>query len=152
MDERYAGWTAEEVRAQLSAAADLENVFQLIDDCVGPFCRAAVNAGLTIDDLAVELGVTRALAQVCCDPEPAAGVRRLIDARQAEPESDRPAEPEPPGPAGWILGWVSSRSGAPGSEEGTVRVMFDHRHPSTSDVADVRAGGQNGRPRVYPDA
>lgn len=152
MNERYAGWTTAEVRAQLSAAADLESVFRLVDDCIGPFCRAAVSAGLTIDDLAVELGVTRALAQVCCEPEPAAGVRWLINARSVGQESDRSMELEPPEPAGWILGWVSSRGGEPGSEEGTVRVMFDHRHPATSDVADVRAGGQNGRPRVYPDA
>ncbi len=95
------------LRARL-AAAPPDAIRQLIEDELVRFCAGAVREeGATVDELAVELGVGRALAAALCAAEPKAAVAAVL----AGGGTDRMAAPETPDRPDWLIGWVDLRTG-----------------------------------------
>lgn len=56
----------------------------LATDHVGPYCAAVRDEGRTVDEIAVELGISLSLATALCEPQPAEAVRRLLTSRMVE--------------------------------------------------------------------
>jgi hypothetical protein len=75
---------------------------------VGPACAAAVRGGRsTIDEAAVKLGVSLALARALCAPDPVAAVAELLAGRASgeQPSADPSAQED--GQIDWILAWYA---------------------------------------------
>ena len=95
------------LRARL-AAAPPDAIRQLIEDELVRFCARAVREeGATVDELAVELGVGRALAAALCAAEPKVAVAAVL----AGADADRAVAPERTDRPNWLIGWVGFRTG-----------------------------------------